>query len=113
MSTLLFQLKALDVIAGAVLGLAGAAGIAWLWSRLRAPGEPCKVLQVTRSSSSSSSPVVYTTASRARRSRRFANAKRHEATEIYGPQGEYGQLLTYLLVGLPLAWLAISWALRP
>jgi len=27
MSTLLFQLKALDVIAGAVLGLAGAAGM--------------------------------------------------------------------------------------
>jgi high-affinity iron transporter len=32
----------------------------------------------------------------------------HDATEPYGPDGVYGQYLTYLLVALPLAWLAIS-----
>jgi len=32
----------------------------------------------------------------------------HLATEPYGPDGMYGQYLTYLLVVLPLGWLAFS-----
>ena len=32
----------------------------------------------------------------------------HSATEPYGPDGVYGQWLTYLLVILPLGWLAFS-----
>ena len=32
----------------------------------------------------------------------------HWATEPYGPDGVYGHYLTYLLVALPLGWLAIS-----
>jgi high-affinity iron transporter len=32
----------------------------------------------------------------------------HWATEPYGPDGRYGQLLTYLLVILPLGWLLLS-----
>ena len=32
----------------------------------------------------------------------------HAATEPYGPDGMYGQYLTYLLVMLPLGWLVIS-----
>lgn len=32
----------------------------------------------------------------------------HWATEPYGPDGRYGQWLTYLLVALPLAWLAFA-----
>ena len=32
----------------------------------------------------------------------------HWATEPYGPDGRYGQYLTYLLVMLPLGWLASS-----
>jgi high-affinity iron transporter len=32
----------------------------------------------------------------------------HWATEPYGPDGRYGQYLTYLLVMLPLAWLVVS-----
>ena len=32
----------------------------------------------------------------------------HWATEPYGPDGVYGQYLTYLLVALPLGWLAFS-----
>jgi len=30
----------------------------------------------------------------------------HWATEPYGPDGRYGRLLTYLLVLLPVGWLA-------
>jgi high-affinity iron transporter len=32
----------------------------------------------------------------------------HWATEPYGPDGRYGQYLSYLLVMLPLGWLAVS-----
>ena len=32
----------------------------------------------------------------------------HWATEPYGPDGRYGQYLTYLLVMLPLGWLLVS-----
>jgi high-affinity iron transporter len=36
------------------------------------------------------------------------NAYWHLATEPYGPEGEYGALLTYALVVVPAAWLALS-----
>ena len=32
----------------------------------------------------------------------------HWATEPYGPDGIYGQYLTYMLVALPLGWLLAS-----
>jgi high-affinity iron transporter len=32
----------------------------------------------------------------------------HWATEPYGPDGMYGQFLTYMLVALPLGWLLLS-----
>ena len=39
----------------------------------------------------------------------------HWATEPYGPDGRYGQMLTYLLVLLPMTWLLVSniFARRP
>jgi len=36
------------------------------------------------------------------------NAYWHLATEPYGPEGQYGALLTYLLVLLPAAWLVFA-----
>ena len=36
------------------------------------------------------------------------NAYWHIATEPYGPEGEYGAMLTYALVLIPAGWLAIS-----
>jgi high-affinity iron transporter len=36
------------------------------------------------------------------------NAYWHLATEPYGPEGEYGALLTYALVLIPAGWLALS-----
>jgi high-affinity iron transporter len=32
----------------------------------------------------------------------------HWATEPYGPDGRYGRMLTYLLVALPVGWLAFA-----
>jgi high-affinity iron transporter len=39
------------------------------------------------------------------------NAYWHIATEPYGPEGEYGAMLTYALVLIPAVWLGLS-ALR-
>jgi len=36
------------------------------------------------------------------------NAYWHVATEPYGPEGQYGALLTYLLVLVPAAWLVFA-----
>ena len=33
----------------------------------------------------------------------------HLATEPYGPEGPYGEWLTYLMVLIPVGWLALSW----
>ena len=32
----------------------------------------------------------------------------HDATEPFGPDGIYGQYLSYMLVVLPVGWLALS-----
>ena len=37
------------------------------------------------------------------------NAYWHVATEPYGPEGVYGEWLTYLMVLVPAAWLALAW----
>src|SRR4029078_3632535 len=37
------------------------------------------------------------------------SAALHEPTEPYGPDGIYGQYLSYSLVLLPMAWLAGGW----
>lgn len=40
----------------------------------------------------------------------FDNEAWHILTEPYGPEGLYGQWLTYLMVLVPAVWLALSWA---
>ena len=37
----------------------------------------------------------------------------HAATEPYGPDGQFGQYLSYLLVMLPLGWLVMSTLFAP
>ena len=37
----------------------------------------------------------------------------HWATEPYGPDGVYGKYLTYMLVILPMGWLAVSALVAP
>jgi high-affinity iron transporter len=37
----------------------------------------------------------------------------HDATEPFGPDGIYGQYLTYMLVILPVGWLAVSTLFGP
>ena len=37
----------------------------------------------------------------------------HDATEPYGPDGRYGRFLSYMLVLLPLGWLAFAALFSP
>ena len=110
MNALLFQVQSMQIIAGAVGGIIVAAFIAWLWSRYGYRVNLARFFQVT---------AVFLLVFVAQlliygfheltEANIFPNSgPLHEATEPYGPDGIYGQYLTYLLVALPLTWLAIS-----
>ena len=105
---LLMQLKETVHLAfGAVVGVLGAAAVAWLWSRF---GHRLNlglffqttaiflfvfVVQLLISGVHETSEQGYLPFS----------AAIHEATEAWGPDSGFGHLLTYLLVILPLGWL--------
>ena len=110
MNALLFQIRSAQIIAGAVSGTIAAAFVAWLWSRYGYRVNLARFFQVT---------AVFLLVFVAQlliygfheltEANIFPNSQPlHDATEPYGPDGIYGQYLTYLLVALPLAWLAIS-----
>jgi high-affinity iron transporter len=110
MGTLLFQVKQADVIMGAIAGIALAAFVASLWSRYGHRVNLGLFFQVTAvflfifvvqlfiygfHELTEANIFPY-------------SAPLHAATEPYGPDGIYGHYLTYLLVLLPMAWLACS-----
>ena len=110
MNTLLFQVRSMQIVGGAIAGIAAAASIAWLWSRYGYRVNLARFFQVT---------AVFLLVFVAQlliygfheltEANIFPNSgPLHEATEPYGPDGIYGQYLTYMLVALPLGWLAIS-----
>jgi high-affinity iron transporter len=111
MGTLLFQMQASSILIGAVLGVLLAAFVASLWSRyghrvnlglffqVTAVFLLVFVLQL----------VVYGVHELSEAFMRVQFAEwLHWKTEPYGPDGRYGQFLTYLLVMLPMGWLAAS-----
>lgn len=111
---LLLQLKeTLSLAAGAALGVLGAAFFAWLWSRYGHRVPLGLFFQVTaiflfvfvvqlviRGVHEMSEQDLLGTFS----------AIVHERTEAWGPDSPFGHLLTYLLVILPLGWLAVGGA---
>jgi high-affinity iron transporter len=110
MNALLFQVKALNIIAGAVAGILIAAFIAFLWSRYGHRVNLARFFQVT-----AVFLLVFVVQLLIYGFHELAEAHvlpnseaLHWATEPYGPDGVYGQYLTYLLVALPLGWLALS-----
>ena len=110
MNALLFQVRSLQIIGGAVGGTLAAACIAWLWSRYGHRVNLGRFFQVT-----AVFLLVFVVQlviygfHELTEANFFPNsAPLHDATEPYGPDGAYGQYLTYLLVALPLAWLALS-----
>src|SRR5262245_22638221 len=107
---LLLQLRnTLYLVVGATTGVMAAAGVAWLWSRYGHRVNLGLFFQVTAlflfvfvvqlfiqgiHESSEQGYLPY-------------SALIHEATESWGPDSAFGHVLTYLLVILPLGWLAI------
>ncbi len=110
MGTLLFQIQAADVIAGAAGGTLTAAGVAWLWSKYGHRVNLGLFFQVT-----ALFLMVFVIQLLIYGFHELTEANifpysepLHWATEPYGPDGRYGQYLTYLLVVLPVGWLLFS-----
>ena len=110
MGTLLFQQTPMHIIAGAAVGTLSAAFVAWLWSRYGYRVNLGLFFQVT-----AVFLLVFVVQLLIYGFHELAEANvlpnsetLHWATEPYGPDGVYGQYLTYLLVALPLGWLAIA-----
>jgi len=114
MNALLFQVRALNIVGGAVAGTLLAAFIAFLWSRYGHRVNLARFFQVT-----AVFLLVFVVQLLIYGFHELAEAHvlpnseaLHWATEPYGPDGVYGQWLTYLLVILPLGWLAFSSVFR-
>jgi high-affinity iron transporter len=110
MNALLFQVRSIDIIGGAVAGTLVAAFVAWLWTRFGHRVNLGRFFQVT-----AVFLLVFVVQlliygiHELTEANIFPNSQPwHDATEPYGPDGIYGQYLTYLLVVLPLGWLAVS-----
>lgn len=110
MGTLLFQVKSMQVLGGALAGTGVAALIAWLWSRYGHRVNLALFFQVT-----AVFLLVFVVQLLIYGFHELTEANifpysepLHWATEPYGPDGHYGQYLTYLLVMLPAGWLGIS-----
>jgi high-affinity iron transporter len=108
---LLMQLReTLHLAAGAALGLFGAAGFAWLWSRYGHRVNLSLFFQVT-----AIFLFVFVVQLLVRGVHEMAEQGMlpysellHEKTEAWGPDSAFGHLLTYLLVILPLGWLTLK-----
>ena len=110
MNALLFQVRSMEIVAGAASGTIAAAFIAWLWTRYGRRVNLSRFFQVT-----AVFLLVFVVQlviygfHELTEANIFPNSQPwHEATEPFGPDGIYGQYLTYSLVVLPLAWLAIT-----
>jgi high-affinity iron transporter len=110
MNALLFQVKAMNIAGGALAGTLAAAFIAFLWSRYGHRVNLSRFFQVT-----AVFLLIFVVQLLIYGFHELAEAHvlpnseaLHWATEPYGPDGVYGQYLTYLLVIMPLAWLAVS-----
>ena len=110
LNAVLFQVQSALVFTGALGGLLAAAAIAWLWSKYGHRVNLSRFLQVT-----AIFLLVFVLQLLVYGFHELTEAnvlpyseQLHWATEPYGPDGRYGQFLTYLLVLLPLGWLVIT-----
>lgn len=110
MGTLVFQMRAVDMIFGAVAGMALAAFVASLWSRYGHRVNLGLFFQVT-----AVFLMIFVVQLLIYGFHELTEANifpysepLHIATEPYGPDGLYGKYLTYLLVLLPMGWLAFA-----
>ena len=115
MGTLFFQIQAADLILGAVLGIASAAVVAWLWSRYGHRVNLGLSFQVTAVFLAVFvvQLLIYGFHELTEANIFPGSAPLHELTEPYGPDGLYGRWLTYLLVLLPVGWLIFAGLVGP
>ena len=110
LGTLFFQGMAANIIAGALLGIVAAAFVAYLWSRYGHRVNLALFFQVTAVFLAVFvvQLFIYGFHEMAEANLLPNSQMLHEATEPYGPDGIYGQYLSYSLLVLPMAWLAVS-----
>jgi len=115
MGTLIFQTSAFDIIAGAAAGTAAAAFVAWLWSRYGHRVNLALFFQVTAVFLAVFvvQLLIYGFHELTEANIFPYSEPLHWATEPYGPDGRYGQYLTYMLVLLPMGWLAFAALVAP
>lgn len=111
MNALLFQVQKFEMILGAVLGLAVAGGMAFAWSKHGHRINLGRFMQVT-----SIFLLVFVVQLLIYGFHELSEAHIfpssdfwHQVTEPYGPDGRYGQFLTYGLILIPAAWLFMAW----
>ena len=109
-ASLFRQTEALSFAVGAIAGLALAAALAWAWLRV---GHRVNLALFFRITSVFlvlfALQLVVFAFHEATEGNLLPldNAYWHLATEPYGPEGEYGALLTYALVLVPAAWILV------
>ena len=110
MGTLITQVQAGSILIGAIAGTLTAAVVAALWSRYGHRVNLALFFQVT-----AIFLLVFVVQlliygfHELTEANLFPGSEAlHWATEPYGPDGIYGQYLTYLLVALPVGWLLLS-----
>jgi len=110
MGTLLFQVRAMDIISGAAAGTVCAAAVAWLWSRYGHRVNLGLFFQVTAVFLGVFvvQLLIYGFHELTEANIFPYSEPLHWATEPYGPDGRYGQFLTYMLVLLPMGWLLFA-----
>jgi len=115
MGTLIFQTSAFDIIAGAAAGTTAAAFVAWLWSRYGHRVNLALFFQVTAVFLAVFvvQLLIYGFHELTEANIFPYSEPLHWATEPYGPDGRYGQYLTYMLVLLPMGWLAFAALVGP
>ena len=109
---LLMQLKdTVNLALGAALGVVGAAGVAWLWSRFGHRLNMGLFFQVTAIFLFVFvvQLLVYGVHEMSEQGYLPFSEAVHAATEEWGPDSQFGHILTYLLVLAPSAWLAFAW----
>jgi high-affinity iron transporter len=110
MGTLLTQVQAMSILGGAVAGTLTAAFVAMLWSRYGHRVNIALFFQVTAIFLLVfvGQLLIYGFHELTEANLFPGSEALHWATEPYGPDGVYGQYLTYLLVAMPLTWLLFS-----
>ena len=110
MGTLLTQVQAMSILGGAIAGTLTAAAVAVMWSRYGHRVNLALFFQVTAIFLLVfvGQLLIYGFHELTEANLFPGSEALHWATEPYGPDGVYGQYLTYMLVALPMGWLLFA-----